>query len=98
MAESNGISSHVPMVIHIGRGLTYTHTYRHVKKKLNRAEHTKPWKLSLISLSKNHKLNLSLGSYDLGETGDGSNTFLGAPVVALNLSNFEIGHPQIKLP
>lgn len=39
MAESNGISSHVPMVIHIGRGLTYTHTYRHVKKKQNRAAH-----------------------------------------------------------
>lgn len=39
MAESNGIKLHVPMVIHIGRGLTYTHAYRCTKGKLNRTTH-----------------------------------------------------------
>lgn len=52
MAESNGISLHVPMVIHIGRGLTYTHTYRHVKK--NRAAHKSMETLAHSSEYKNH--------------------------------------------
>lgn len=47
MAESNGIKLHVPIMIHIGRGLTYTHAYRYAKGKLNRTAHKKQVYLSM---------------------------------------------------